>query len=53
MRYCPYCGTALEDDDVVKEQGTWWHVGCWEDACKDKREDERLDDPRHGELNRK
>lgn len=52
MRTCPHCEQPVfpEDDDSVEEGGQWWHDYCYEDSVAQRAEDERLDDPRHGQA---
>ena len=49
---CAHCGAETEN----KHCGEWLHDDCNDALVAEQREDERLDDPRHGQadsLNRR
>lgn len=55
---CSYCDEMIDliaGEEYVRENGEYFHIDCLEEYAAEsaqRREDERLDDPRRGQADR-
>ena len=53
MEFCPYCTKQVQPHDAnsgFNEDDGWYHKLCLYQAQQDQDEDDRLNDPRHGQA---